>query len=762
VIEFLLTSHPLDCPICDKGGECPLQNLTMEHGPGVSRFEWADKMHLGKHLPLSELIYLDQERCIQCARCTRFCTELVDDHVIAFHQRGRKLQIVSASNPPFDSYFSGNTTDICPVGALTTADFHFGARPWEMIQVATICSHCPVGCNMAYSTRSEAETGRVVIKRVMPRQNESVNEIWICDKGRFAHHFADHPDRLTSPLMRKEGELVEVGWDEALETIATMLKTADSDVAGIAGSRLSNEDLYAFQKLIRGLGSPHVMHYPAHMGGGEFVAQVGVGRGTDLGRLGQGAAILVVASDLEEEAPLWWMRVKRAADRGATLIVLGARHTKLHRYADHAIWYNYGDEVATLNAMLGAIEPTPGRDVEGLEEALNDARRYQADEALHAAALAFAGAQDAVVICGGEGLNAARGRELARAAANLLIATGHAGRAGNGLLMVWPAANTQGAFDMGVCPDFLPGYQPAEQSGLDYDGILQAARTRQIRALYIAGANPAYDQPFAAEAITAAEFVIVQDMFLTDTARLADVVLPVQSVAEREGTYTNGERHVQRFYPALAPFGQSLPDWQIFGRVGERLGLDGPAISPAALMLEIAENVPQYAGITYRKLAEVHEQWPAVGGHDLYYGGTSYNNTSGLGVQWASLAEDPNAPLSLAPADAGRPPSPGKGQVLLVPVRRLYDREAAFYKTELLHQRVPAPYVALNQADAERLGVTDGGRVRVGLNGYTLDATVTILPDADVPAGVALLAARLQPGGWPDGAISVTISKVER
>jgi len=204
-VEFLLTSHPLDCPICDKGGECPLQNLTMEHGPGKSRFIYDEKMHLDKMVPLGELIWLDRERCIQCARCIRFQDEIAGDAVIGFDERGRSTQIVSFSDPGFDSVFSGNTSDICPVGALTTADFRFGARPWELDAQASICTQCPVGCNTTLNTRREAKAGGdIVVKRVMPRQNEEVNEIWICDKGRFAYHYTAGKKRLTRPQVRKD------------------------------------------------------------------------------------------------------------------------------------------------------------------------------------------------------------------------------------------------------------------------------------------------------------------------------------------------------------------------------------------------------------------------------------------------------------------------------------------------------------------------------------------------------------------------------
>jgi NADH-quinone oxidoreductase subunit G len=197
VVEFLLTSHPLDCPICDKGGECPLQNLTMEHGPGSSRMNFDDKMHLDKHVPLGDLIYLDEERCIQCGRCVRYQDEVVGDPVLAFHERGRSLQIITVSDPGFDTYFSGNTTDICPVGALTSADFRFGARPWELTNIPSIDPWDAAGSNITLCVRLEREFGgKAAIKRVMARQNEAVNEIWISDKARFGHHFTRANDRL--------------------------------------------------------------------------------------------------------------------------------------------------------------------------------------------------------------------------------------------------------------------------------------------------------------------------------------------------------------------------------------------------------------------------------------------------------------------------------------------------------------------------------------------------------------------------------------
>jgi NADH-quinone oxidoreductase subunit G len=306
ILEFLLTSHPLDCPVCDKGGECPLQNLTMAHASPHSRFIFDEKQHAGKHVPLGDLIWLDRERCIQCARCIRFQEEIAGEPVLAFYQRGRATDVITNSEPGFNSVFSGNTTDICPVGALTTADFRFGARPWEMKAATSICPHCPVGCNLTLNTRRETKSragtgtapsgGNVAIKRVMPRQNEAVNEIWICDKGRFAYHFTGDANRLEKPLVRKDGELTATSWSESLQVVSQALFTAKENSVILASGRLSNEDLFNLKQLADRLGSEALLY--THMGGGELTASFGVSAGTDFSSMGRETTILVVASDL--------------------------------------------------------------------------------------------------------------------------------------------------------------------------------------------------------------------------------------------------------------------------------------------------------------------------------------------------------------------------------------------------------------------------------------------------------------------------------
>jgi NADH-quinone oxidoreductase subunit G len=701
VLEFLLTSHPLDCPICDKGGECPLQNLTMAHGPGQSRFLLDEKINLAKHYPLGELIVLDRERCIQCGRCVRFQDEIAGDPVIGFSQRGRALEIVTFSEPGFDSYFSGNTTDICPVGALTTTDFRFKARPWEMKPAASICNHCPVGCNITFNVRREvASGGGFSIKRVMPRQNEQVNEIWMCDKGRFVYQYMEDDRRLTQPLVRRGEDLVETTWEEALSLAAEKIGSAGAGMVTLAGGRLSNEDLFNLQQVTASQGGQAILD--TYMAGGDLVSQVGVGQGTNFTEMGPGAAILVAACDLHDEAPVWYLQVKQAAERGATVIVVNPRFTKLERYAQHVVRYEYGNENEALSSLL----PT---------------RSGSADEALRQAAEAFETAANAVVLFGSEGIGLAESQRLSRTCAELLVQTGHIGRPNNGLIGVWPAGNVQGAWDM--------GFTPAERCG----EMLASASVA-----YIAAADPVGDDHGLVEALGRAGFVIVQDLFLTESAKAADLVLPVQAYAEREGTFTNGLRRVQRYYPALPPVEGPLPDFGIAGQIGQRLGLSLEGKHAALVLRQIAEHIPDYQGLTYQKLAEVEDQWPIIGREDLYYGGTGYDNHQGLGKQLSSAAQR-GEPLNLpARSRAEAVEQTAAADTLrIVPITRLYDRSNVMLPTTLLHQRMETAELKLHPETAAAYGLRAGDRVEIELGKQS--ARVGVAVDEDLPQGVALM-----------------------
>lgn len=696
IVEFLLTSHPLDCPICDKGGECPLQNLTMRHGPQESRFHFEDKLKLDKHVPLGELVYLDRERCIQCARCVRFCDELVGDPVLGFHERGRKLQIVTISETPFDTYFSGNTTDICPVGALTTADFRFGARPWELKEIPSIDPYGPEGANLSLSTRLDRDSGGLVkIKRVMPRQNEYVNEIWISDKTRFGHHYTLSQDRLKHPLVRVGDRLVESEWSHMLEVAAKHLAEGKS-VGAIAGPNLSNEDLWELRKLVEALGGGQLGIFPATMSGAEAITQVGVAKGTNFTDMGKETTIVVVASDLEETAPIWFLRTKVAGDRGADIVVVNARTTKLDKYATHSLTYDYGDATNAVQSLY------KGRARSGW----SDAKKLIADS------------ENVVVICGNDGLTLAEHGELMKACANLLIDTKHVGRPNNGLLAVWEGANVQGALDMGY----------SAEATLDmYNKVPDV--------LFIAGCDP-LGEDVRADKLGKAKFTVVTSLFETATTEIADVVLPSVSFAERHGSFTSGERRVQRFYAAQSVIGESQDDWKSFAQL--RHAVDGstqPRLA-AAIMTEIAQNLASYADVSYKAMAQVEHQFPDVGGDDLYYGGTAYKNDGGLGVQYPVASE--SGDVSLFDVNDDKTSYDG---LTLLPITRLYDKGWQFKYSEMMNQRVGEAYVVINPATASQQTVVDGGKIAVTVDGNRYEALAVVSETA--PEGFVLMPRRM-------------------
>ena len=649
MLEFLLTSHPLDCPVCDKGGECPLQNLTLEHGPGISHFDYEAKQHNAKHMPLGDMIFLDRERCIQCSRCIRFQDDVADDHVLQFHDRGRHMEIITMSEPGFDSYFSGNTTDICPVGALTSADFRFKARPWELDHAPSVCTHCAVGCNISLNTRLETITGGHEIKRVMPRQNEQVNEIWMCDKGRFVHHFTRAQDRLTKPLIRKNGALAEATWDEALRLIVDKLQAAGSSVAGVVGDRIATEDAYLFGKLFREVLHANNGRHPIQLGMSpglpahyaDVARAHGVGRDADFLRLGAGDTVLIVNGDLEEQAPVWFLRLRQAVvDRGAKLVIAHHRGTKMHRYASQIFTYAPGNAAQWLASPDGALE--------GLKDAKN-----------------------VLVVFGDEKLDAPNARALAQGLAGLLLAAGHSGKPNSGLLPLYPHANTQGVFDaLGLEPASDESHPPASVA-------------------WLVGVGDRSDAP-PARASGAKPFTIVQELFLTDLAKDADVVLPALSFAEREGTFTSGDRRVQRFYSALPGQhgAQTRADWWVFNDIARRMGSAWSFANTAAIFSELAMRNPYYHGLSYDTISQSVAQWPPMGREDLYYGGTVYDNDGGQGVRYANAMESGRS-VQLKPAQVV---TPSMG-ALSRPPRKLYQHGELIGRSNVIGAHVIGAHV---------------------------------------------------------------------
>jgi NADH-quinone oxidoreductase subunit G len=742
VLEFILTSHPLDCPVCDKGGECPLQDLTIRHGPGRSRFDCEDKQHFPKRYPLGDLIVLDMERCIICTRCVRFQNEVAHDAVLAVEERGRHAHIVSYSNPPFDSHYSGNTADVCPVGALTTRDFRFGARAWEMTNIPSLCNHCGVGCNIVLGTRSGA------IKRVMPRQNEMVNEIWICDKGRFGHHASGSPHRLTTPLIRRNGELTPASWGEALsligEKFAAIKEAAGPDaLGGIAGARLTNEDLYLFQKLFREVIGTHNIDHRVGLSAAiedETAYVAGVGVGTDLGRVGKDTTILVVGADLDQDAPILYLRVAGAAvKRGAKVINAGGRRTKLDAQATTTLRYRYGTAAHLVWGLVAAVIEQGLVDREwiynrttGFNELEHGVKSYSpakmarttgtTEEEIRAAAKAFAEAPNGIIIFG---LEAGNDPSLRAGLEALALITGHAGRANNGLIALLPHANSRGAADLGLVPDRLPGYRSVEgQPGCSAREMLGGSSG--LKGMLIAGADPAAESEAYRAALKQLEFLVVQELFLTETAQLADVVLPAMAVAERDGTFTNLERRVQAFDAGVPAPGQAWADWLILTAIAGQMGANWPYASADGVMAEITQAVPLYAGMKFENLvAPVALERKTA--HYIYEG-LSFTAAVREGLQWPTLAEEAGTLLGVR-FIAPPPTTPPDATLTLVAPRFLYDGGRLLAEAEVVEPRLFKPQIILSPTDAQKLGVANGAQVTVSHNGtsITLPAQVNRL-----------------------------------
>jgi NADH-quinone oxidoreductase subunit G len=349
-------------------------------------------------------------------------------------------------------------------------------------------------------------------------------------------------------------------------------------------------------------------------------------------------------------------------------------------------------------------------------------------------------AENLIAFVGADGLTLDQQSALMKAVGNLLIVGGFAGSPNNGLIPVWPGANMQGAVDMGFSAEATAS-------------LLVSAPAMWV----IAGADPVAEDVRAVDVISKAEFVVVCSQFLTPTAEQADVVLPSQSFAEREGTFTNGMRRVQRFYAAQTMIGQSLPDWKIFAHISAELGGAQPRISAGSVMQEITQSVPHYAGMTYPALAYVEDQFPDVGGDDLYYGGTAYSNHGGLGIQWPTFAENAETRLTVQ-AETAESAKLDKG-LIVIPVQRLYDRGPLFEKSELMHQRIPAPYAELNSQDAANRGIADGDRITISFSGYEIDVTARV--DGAAPVGTVLLPRRLSNVPTPLAPVIGSVQKIQ-
>ncbi len=555
-LEFLLLNHPLDCPVCDRGGECPLQDQALAFGPGESRYV-EPKRTYRKPIPLSPLVNLDRERCVLCARCTRFCDEISGDRFIELYDRGAAERVSIAAGEDFRSPFSGNTVQICPVGALTATPYRFVARPFDLSSTDTTCTLCASGC----AVRLDVRRGRVV--RVLARDDVEVNDAWICDKGRFAIPWPDASTRVTTPLLRGRG-LEPASFQEVLDEVAARCR--DGRVGVLVGGRLADEDAYALSKLARTvLGTNDLDHRRALHGGRAELLAAARPMSVTYRDLEGAAAILVVGLDAEQELPILHLRIRKAARRGARVFVVNGRRTRLHDLAPHLL-VRPGHEAFALERIREAVGGG-----EGLEAEI-------------ASALADAG-ERAVVLAGGR---------LAEHPLAADIALALAERVGARFALCPRRAGDPGALRAGVHPRLLPGGRRVDEAseraeveavwgevagepGRDTMGILRAAAARELDVLYLVGVDPLRDlpdPPLARRALANAGFTVVQGLELGALEPYADAFLPAAAAVERDGHVTTWEGRPRPLRAARPPLGLSRPDWEIFVGLAEAMGRD--------------------------------------------------------------------------------------------------------------------------------------------------------------------------------------------
>jgi NADH-quinone oxidoreductase subunit G len=781
ILEFLLINHPLDCPVCDKGGECPLQDQTMAYGPGESRFV-EEKRHKAKPIPISDLVLLDRERCILCDRCTRFASEVAGDPLIHFMHRGNETEINTFPDEPFSSYFSGNTVQICPVGALTAEPYRFKARPWDLETVESTCQQCSVGC------RISIDTSRDRVLRFNGVDIESVNWGWLCDKGRFSFEAVDADGRLAEPLVRVGDDLQPARWTDALARAGEALRSASSPsaIGVVGGSRLTNEDAYAWAKLAKGvLGTDNV---DAQLGDG-LPAEVllGLPRATIADACRPGGTTILLGPDVKEELGTLFLRLRHAiVEDRTTVIEVSARSTGLSHLAAATLQYRPGEAGELIRALVAATDAS--RDVAGVPpDALNRTRAL------------LAAADGPVTVVLGRPSVAESTDGLVDAAGALLEA-----RPDTRFLSALRRANVHGALDMGLAPGVLPGRVgldearkwfaaawptvPAER-GLDTAGILQAAADGRIDVLVLLGADPLSDFPdhdLAERALTGARTVIAVDTFLTDSSSRADVVLAAAGFAEKPGTTTNIEGRVSTLAQRVTPPGTARADWMIAAELAFRLGSDLGIESVDGAWREIERLAPSHAGVTLDVLRDEGSREGVVvplGRHepvvsDVTSSGQDGAEADALATQAAAAdsaadtealeaaateaeaeataADIADGEIDDAAVPSGEPAGPARPELLrhvggsapvlapvdayslrLVATRKMYGLGTQLQASPSLAHLAPGTSLAVNPADFDRLGVTAGSRVSVRAARHS--TVLPVVPDHGVARGSAAL-----------------------
>jgi NADH-quinone oxidoreductase subunit G len=634
VVEFLLLNHPLDCPVCDKGGECPLQDITFGWGGGISRFI-EPKRHFVKPLELSPLIAIDRERCILCYRCVRFSQELSEDYQLVLLERGAHSYVSTFDGHPYVAPFSGNIVELCPVGALTSRPYRFRARPWDIESSGSVCTLCPAQCNVTLTVRDERAL------RVLGRENAEVDDGWLCDKGRFGYQSFHVDERITEPLIRDGGELRPVSWERALAEAAARLARAGAQTGALAGGTTTNEEGLLLARVMReGLHSPHLDS--RRSGELDLDLQRALGAPALAARTSDlefAHAVLVLDTEPVNDAPIFDLRLRKGRRRhGLQLAVASPHPSSLDAGSALSVRYAPGAGAAFAAALASALGD--GLELERLAGEAGAEPQAVADLAALLAGEGHEGgdASDSattpareVVVLWGERLTAGPNGAAAAAALLSIAASLQLHAAGAGLLEVPAAANGRGLREAGVLPNAGPGLAALETNsgngagpgadasagapaaGRDASAIAEGLAAGELAALYLLHSDPLRELPdreLWTRALAGASTVIAHASFLTETIREhAHVVFPAEVYAEKEGTVVHPDGRLQRLRPAIARAGEVRAEWQVLAEIALRLGLDLDVLTGPMASQRLFEAVPFYAGLTLEEIGGRGVRW---------------------------------------------------------------------------------------------------------------------------------------------------------
>jgi NADH-quinone oxidoreductase subunit G len=704
VVEFLLVNHPLDCPVCDKGGECPLQDITFGWGLGRSRFI-EPKRHFEKPLALSPLIAIDRERCILCYRCVRFSQEVAEDYQLIFTERGAHTFVGTHDGHPYVAPFSGNIIELCPVGALTSQPYRFRARPWDNESAAGVCTLCSSQCNVTFTVRDER------VMRVLARDaegNPGVDDGWLCDKGRFAYQAIHVDERITRPLVRDGGELREVSWERALQTAAGLARHKGR-VGTLVGGQASNEEGFLLQRLSR-----EALETSDIDSRGDNALPAALARTLAAPELQASVpdiefahTVLVFGCDPRDDSPILDLRIRKGVRRhGVRLAIATARPTALEANAATSVRYAPGADAefaAALERALDGDADVP-EDIAALGTLLRD------------------GGEDVVIIFG-ERIGAAAAAALARIAIRIGV-TGHRGA---GLLALPAGANGRGLREAGAVPDAGPGYDAHDTAGRATAKIGAAAAAGDITALHLFGTDPVRDEPDRAlweRAMHSAALVVAHASVLTEgLAEHATVIFPAESHAEKEGTLVHPDGRLQRQRIAIAHAGEVRPGWWVLTEIAAACGLDTGVQRAGDAFAQLVAAVPVYEGLTLEE----------IGGHGVRWPERPQAQSMALSAD-GPLDTDPAHPPEAASVETG---ASSNGHLRLGTYRPIWASPECEISPALKFL-IPEQQVELSPGDAQRLGILHGENVVVAQNGTRLNAKAFVR--SAVPAGSAFLA----------------------